>query len=1689
MEIRARLNLEIAKFKANTKIVASQFRAMSTGAKRFSDNVDHYAKRSIKTTQQINAQRVQDTSRTGQAILAKEKQIADNRYSVIMQGARKAQRDKSKLELEAVRNTGGIRAGTNVSRPLLDTSLQRKENLRYHEWLRKANQRTIQEQTANAYAQLRREIPRRIALEQTVSKRITAAQASEAVKAFAYRKAYDVRYLAGKVAMELASLQKIAAANKATTKQMKQDALKNQVEFFNSDKFNSRLAAMRYALYDVSRRATMFGVAVAGALAAAVKSAIDFESAFTAVERTTQLSLTSNIPQVQGQAQELRDTLIQLTTEIPVAFADITQIATLGAQMGIAAQDVDAFTETVARFASITKIGVEEVALSFGRIAQLLDVDSSQFEQLSSAIAFTGVNSVATDKEILKMSESIGAAATNAGFAADETIGFAAALASLKVRPEEARGVLTRLFREFDLSVSAGGSKLDDLARLIGKTSEDAAGLWKQDPSQFVQSFLRSANATGQLNKVITALGITNSRELNVITRLANNMGVLEQALSDSSEQFEMGTFSTEAYGLVVDDVSSKITMLQNSVAAMGASFAEELLPFVALAVDALREFIDNLAAAPGASKTAILVIGSLTAGLALLAGGAAATVAGLFALKLIITEMGVRAGASAAGVGAFKAMLISLIPGATGATGVLSALSLSAANAGRSFMAASVGVKLFTAALGIIAIAGAIAVGIASFAGAAENAKAKVKELTDANFEAAGGFEAFSRASQEGLQSGAKVYDTVTDSVSRLSAEQIAERKSALGAAKAKAELTKNTEAGAQAYVDATKKLDEFNAEVERSNGLVEKSTLAFTENTKEVIANALAKISVEGQDEPLNIFEEIYSFDTTKLSTSAKASLEASGIDFVQILNDSIEAAMSGEMTAVQYMEQQFANVDLQVGMRNSKDLTDFVEKMLVAGGATDGLISSAKDANAVVGIMGQVIGDAGADAEDMGEGFVDLNDVLKDTITRLTAVGQAEGKVASALDTFAQGALETAGEMDGLGEAARTNLSNFASFMDAAVEASIAAGEGTSGAVRRIVQGLYALEQAGINSSDAFVLARQIIVDNLIMIIPALSKVRDELGKQTSLAGMEQAIRAIYAAKIAAAGTLNQIVRFKSELSEALSVLTGFGAGYQVSFSSADKATEKTITKLEKLQSAIAKLFSWTNKRMALQDSINSLGESMEENGNTFSIWSESGRQNVGALLDAIDNMATMANGDMQLFANQLGAMRAALVKVGAPASALKLIDDALKLTGKRAKVSKKEVENFYKELASSKDAERSLAQIASAVGEVQSAIKASISAYFAQQNAIDDITLGWLDMADAAETAREAVADAGETIEDARRSIDEANASIQELSAKSNTLEYQLQIALKYGDQLRADEIRAEIASINADIAGQQDNIADANRDIANAQEAMAEANGRLGIGSTTRQFIEQNRALQDLASKYADATAWMLATAGEGADLNAIIEAQTTDFYNNAIQMGYTEQQARDVADVLRTQLIASMDEIPEDITTEVSAETAAALAKVTKFAADANARLATIKDKTITVTTRYVTVPVPGAGSGGGGSVIRAATGGLITGPGTGTSDSITAKVSNGEYVVKAAAVSRYGVDFFNAINQMQVPQRGFQVGNVAAAGSQTVYLSPEDRQLLRQAIDRPVALYTDNATIARSANEGNAILAQRGIR
>lgn len=93
----------------------------------------------------------------------------------------------------------------------------------------------------------------------------------------------------------------------------------------------------------------------------------------------------------------------------------------------------------------------------------------------------------------------------------------------------------------------------------------------------------------------------------------------------------------------------------------------------------------------------------------------------------------------------------------------------------------------------------------------------------------------------------------------------------------------------------------------------------------------------------------------------------------------------------------------------------------------------------------------------------------------------------------------------------------------------------------------------------------------------------------------------------------------------------------------------------------------------------------------------------------------------------------------------------------------------------------------------------------------------------------------------------------------------------------------------------------------------------------------------------------------------------------------------------------------------------------------------------------------YATIVAACTGGGGGfaarwkGAFGKAfASGGSVAGPGTGTSDSIPAMLSNGEYVLNAQAVDRLGVPFLNGLNTGRL--RGFASGGLVGSGGVASY-------------------------------------------
>jgi hypothetical protein len=104
-------------------------------------------------------------------------------------------------------------------------------------------------------------------------------------------------------------------------------------------------------------------------------------------------------------------------------------------------------------------------------------------------------------------------------------------------------------------------------------------------------------------------------------------------------------------------------------------------------------------------------------------------------------------------------------------------------------------------------------------------------------------------------------------------------------------------------------------------------------------------------------------------------------------------------------------------------------------------------------------------------------------------------------------------------------------------------------------------------------------------------------------------------------------------------------------------------------------------------------------------------------------------------------------------------------------------------------------------------------------------------------------------------------------------------------------------------------------------------------------------------------------------------------------------------------------------------------------------------------------------------------------TGGFVSGPGTKTSDSIPAWLSNGEFVQRAAAVDYYGTDFMQAINNLQVPK--FSTGGLVTptgAGSTAAQVQAGVAELSQQVQSQEIRVINVESDFSNIQNRVNNV-------
>lgn len=475
--------------------------------------------------------------------------------------------------------------------------------------------RSVREESA-AYKELVDAIGKAAAAEE---KRAISAGISRDIADIKKREADETRRLA-EAEREAAEISGRSQAFRAT-----------QIADINSaidanNRYIGALESTRFAAQDLRNYLTLLAAGFTSLSVASVSAAASQERAFADVARTTQMSSQS------AEMRALSNTYKDLSTQISTTYEDLSQIGSLGAQMGISADKLGDFTHAVAGFTTITGTNIDSATEAFGRFFEMVDnagveADHSgqRYMNFASQVAELGAKSVATESEILTMANSIAASAASAGIGQDAILAYATALSSLGIKQEWARGSLQRIFGSINDAVAEAGEGMGKFATVLGMTTEEAENLWRTDPSTFFNNLLTSLNnVTDSVERwtIIKNLGFKNTRDIQLLQRLSLNIDLVNESFRNSADAARNTEFLDSSLETLNATLTETIARWKNSLANLGASLGGPFLGVVKKILDGLI-VIQNALAHIGdnafgrvflAASSGLVIFGSLVA-------------------------------------------------------------------------------------------------------------------------------------------------------------------------------------------------------------------------------------------------------------------------------------------------------------------------------------------------------------------------------------------------------------------------------------------------------------------------------------------------------------------------------------------------------------------------------------------------------------------------------------------------------------------------------------------------------------------------------------------------------------------------------------------------------------------------------------------------------------------------------------------------------------------------------------------------------------------------------------------------------------------------------------------------------------------------------------------------------------------
>lgn len=372
------------------------------------------------------------------------------------------------------------------------------------------------------------------------------------------------------------------------------------------EEFGTKIEKAGGKIEGAGKKVSAFSFATGTALVASAKSAIDFESAFTGVEKT--------VDGTEQQMTELKQGIRNMAKEIPSSTTEISAVAEAAGQLGIKTEDILSFTKVMIDLGNSTNLSAEEAASALAKFANITGMSAKDYSKLGATIVDLGNNFATTEADIVEMATRLAATGDLAGLSQPQILALATAMSSVGIEAEAGGSAMSKLLKQIQVAVETGSDDLQGFAKVAGMSTSQFKKAFEEDAVKALTAFISGLNDTGRNGKsaiaILDDMGLTEVRLSNTILSLANASDVMTNAIDTAGTAWEENTALTNEANKRYGTLKSKIEIVVNKLKDFAITIGNKLMPSIEKIVDKIGDFADWLSTLSEEQVDFILKVG-----------------------------------------------------------------------------------------------------------------------------------------------------------------------------------------------------------------------------------------------------------------------------------------------------------------------------------------------------------------------------------------------------------------------------------------------------------------------------------------------------------------------------------------------------------------------------------------------------------------------------------------------------------------------------------------------------------------------------------------------------------------------------------------------------------------------------------------------------------------------------------------------------------------------------------------------------------------------------------------------------------------------------------------------------------------------------------------------------------------------